>query len=169
MTRFRHFLAVPLLLVLAGLVLLHPAAGHAASIKPAYVPPTACKAHPSPANCNGQDPDATGCSADAVALASAAITGSFAGITDFGKVVVKYSPSCHSSWARMVSSFGYPGNVALYRSDGYEAINSSNGGGGSYALKTLMLYSNGYIVQAGAAIYIDSQNAAYGTTQAVYG
>lgn len=54
---------------------------------------SACMTSPSTANCDGQDPIATGCSADVIDLITPLNAGGV-------KTQLRYSPTCKSAWAR---------------------------------------------------------------------
>jgi hypothetical protein len=56
------------------------------------------------AYCEGQDPVDTGCSADAVTVATAAITNSSGNV--IGRVDLRWSNSCETNWTRTVSYIG---------------------------------------------------------------
>ena len=53
---------------------------------------SACVTSPNTTNCDGKDPIATGCSADATNLAVASGSGVY--------IQLRYSPTCRSAWAR---------------------------------------------------------------------
>ena len=106
-----------------------------------------CKASPSDANCNGKDPDATGCNADSTTIESLDIYGVYtgsgvpAGIV--GKVVLRYSPLCKSMWARTTgySGFGVTQVTStLYRADGLYAFKTITAAG---TVNSPMLYAVG--------------------------
>lgn len=48
-------------------------------------------------SCNGQDPGAAGCDADATTVASSPIL-------SYGTIAIRYSPSCSAAWARVSSN-----------------------------------------------------------------
>jgi hypothetical protein len=54
--------------------------------------------------CTGQDPAATGCSADATTLLSKKILNSSG--QSIGEIDLRWSPTCQTNWARVVSSIG---------------------------------------------------------------
>jgi Protein of unknown function (DUF2690) len=61
------------------------------------------------AGCDSQDPQSTGCAADAI---NAAVT-SEGGVT----LQLRYSPSCHANWARMLpGQFGW--HFTVYNANG---------------------------------------------------
>jgi hypothetical protein len=91
-------------LVTFGALLVASAAPALAAAKPA-APSGTC----SGAGCDGQDPQSTGCAADAI---NAAVT-SEGGVT----LQLRYSPSCHANWARMLpGQFGW--HFTVYNANG---------------------------------------------------
>lgn len=54
--------------------------------------------------CTGQDPAATGCSADGTTLLSKKILNASGQI--IGEIDLRWSPTCQTNWARVVSSIG---------------------------------------------------------------
>lgn len=54
-------------------------------------------------SCNGQDPGAMGCEADAYTRASASI---MSGSTVVGTVAIRHSPGCNATWTRTSTSSG---------------------------------------------------------------
>ncbi|MET8280579.1 DUF2690 domain-containing protein [Micromonospora sp. NPDC005174] len=77
--------------------------------------------------CSGQDPEASGCSADATTTASARIWGTYSYIE------LRWSPTCKTNWARVPASWGtsYPSQVQAfqcatgYNQSGVSASNAS--------------------------------------------
>lgn len=69
--------------------------------------------------CSGQDPQATGCAADAYSFASARIPGTWTYIE------LRWSPSCKTEWARVPNGYGlyYPNQLsAVQPSTGYRQV-----------------------------------------------
>jgi hypothetical protein len=62
---------------------------------------SACYSHPSAANCNGQGPDGTGCSADKQTKANQDI---YYNGSPVGTVQVLYSPHCHTAWSNQYTA-----------------------------------------------------------------
>jgi len=70
----------------------------------------ACYNQPNNANCNGDNPQTSGCSADAYTVANATvyIKDDISGAND-GKVELRYSPHCGTNWSRVTSLLTYGG------------------------------------------------------------
>lgn len=86
--------------------------------------------------CSGQDPQATGCAADAYTVAHARIPGTWS------YVELRWSPTCKTNWARVHSSWGtsYPWALrAVQRDTGYQQVGVVNSSG-SYSW-TRQIYS----------------------------
>lgn len=84
------------------------------------LPPTqvaaasSCQAFPGNSSCTGQDPQRTGCEADAYTLTVAEVTNTL-------RAAVRYSPTCRSAWARAVNLTTISGSritAGVVRSDG---------------------------------------------------
>ncbi|WP_433077793.1 DUF2690 domain-containing protein [Dactylosporangium sp. CA-052675] len=93
--------------------------------------------------CSGQDPDGSGCSADAYTVASARIPGTYTYIE------LRWSPTCKTNWARVPITWGTqsPDSLRAYQcSTGYTQRGVVNSGG-DYSW-TAMIYSPVQKVQA---------------------
>ncbi len=98
--RFSLFLPLALLLLVAALTSFAPAgAAHTATKTITIAAISACMQSPSDKNCDGQDPVAIGCGADGTTLTTISLNG-------YGTLAVRYSPTCKSAWAHIVSSIG---------------------------------------------------------------
>jgi len=101
-------------LLFVGSVLTAPTASAASTRAVAGAVPavSACQANPNDANCDGVDPEASGCAADAYTVASA--TG------QAGTVDLRYSPSCKTNWGRLLKP-NMNISVFVIRQDGASA------------------------------------------------
>ncbi len=85
---------------------------------PAYY--SSCQLYPSDAYCTGQDPEAMGCTYDAYTLSKAEVPGKI-------RIVVRYSPSCRSAWAKGVNLSYQPDTILtaqIMRNDGTSSAQS---------------------------------------------
>ncbi|GGS54883.1 DUF2690 domain-containing protein [Actinokineospora fastidiosa] len=87
--------------------------------------------------CSGKDPEAMGCSGDAVTTASAR-AGNFT-------LELRWSPSCKTNWARIQN--GYSGSLWVVQTTGYKQGYSTKNG---YFLWTKMIYSPSYLCRGEA-------------------
>lgn len=90
--------------------------------------------------CSGQDPQASGCSADAYTAAYLDFSG--------GRMEVRYSPTCKTNWTRLQL---YPGGVAYHlaavQDTGYRQDVDWPSGVGPGTYWTPMIYSPVHLVQ----------------------
>jgi hypothetical protein len=113
---FTHWTNLPRLAIAFALLVL---IGYAAPI--AHVAAaSACQTSPSDANCNGRNPQTTGCEADAYTLSTAEAFGTV-------RAAVRYSPTCRSAWTRVVNLSNLSGSRVIgnvLRSDGTSAASA---------------------------------------------
>lgn len=155
----KRLFALPLasLLLLTMLLSFVVATGSAhAATKSAQAPLTsACMQNPSPKNCDGQDPDLSGCGASGTTLVSVALGSN-------GTVALRYSTACHTAWSHAVSSIGVTTIQATItrKSDGksYQTPFLQ-----ATAAKSLMVYVSG-LDQANACGYIGGISRCTGWT-----
>lgn len=147
-TRF-FTLALASLLLLALLVsgsnFLQHHAAHAAS---------ACQTAPSNANCNGQDPVATGCGNDGTTLLSIAL--------NTGTVAVRYSPTCKSAWAHTTNGTVVTLQATITRSPGTPSYSSSFVQ--ATGVKSPLVYIGGHLLVQ-ACGYVGNANGVGGVSQ----
>lgn len=96
--------------------------------------------------CSGQDPQATGCSADAYVVASADVYSGRANLQ------LRWSPSCQTNWARLYiypSNNWFPGGTLVARqSSGYQQSLGTVSTQGERTYWTSQIYSPQLCVRA---------------------
>jgi hypothetical protein len=115
---------------------------------------SACQTSPSDANCNGQDPTATGCGADGTTLTSIAV--------GTGTVAVRYSPTCKSAWAHTTNGTIVTLQATITRSPGSPSYSSSFVQ--STGVKSPLVYIGGH-QQVQACGYVGNANGVGGTSR----
>jgi len=132
-----------LTLLLAGVSMLPAHRAYAAS---------ACQTTPSDANCDGQDPVATGCGSDGTTLITASI--------GTGTVAVRYSPTCKSAWAHTTNGTSVVLQATIARASGLSYSSSFVTGTG---VKSPLVYIGGH-QQVQACGYVGNANGVGGTS-----
>ncbi len=115
---------------------------------------SACQTSPSDANCNGQDPVATGCGTDGTTLLSIPVS--------TGTVAVRYSPTCKSAWAHTTNGTVVTLQATITRYPGSPSYSSSFVQ--ATGVKSPLVYIGGHQgVQACG--YVGNANGIGGTSQ----
>ncbi|HEY3368713.1 MAG TPA: DUF2690 domain-containing protein [Symbiobacteriaceae bacterium] len=129
-----------------------------------------CTSSPSDANCDGQDPGVTGCSNDAQTAATSSVIDIYG--HQIGRIVVRYSPTCRSTWAHIVCNAGWTTCTAqINRNDGlsyYASKQFPYAGTAQTTFNSPMVYARGYLVQATSFIQVFGGAYGYGNTAVVY-
>jgi hypothetical protein len=81
--------------------------------------------------CNGLDPAAAGCEADAYTVSTGAIGG-------YGTVAVRYSPGCSAAWARVSSNAPYYLSAQITRSSPFYTTQAASPTA-TYSLRSRMV------------------------------
>ncbi len=71
-------------------------------------PLSACSSSPSPANCNGQDPQTTGCSSGATTVMNGYVIDNFDHTTKLLFIELRWSPTCLTNWTRISNLVDVP-------------------------------------------------------------
>lgn len=145
--RLGMIVAVAVLAAAFGLLSTGPSAVHAAGAatgsRPALVVAPASVCHwnsfGTSSNCDGQNPDVLGpsCGSDARTVESAVMRRSYDGAAVGPTVQLRYSPTCRTTWGKIVGAWGPDGDqlgcaVAVHRnSDGQEYSAAVPAGGTS--------------------------------------
>jgi hypothetical protein len=111
-------LAVALIAFFASTVA--PLKAHAAALS---TPTNYCGAQPNDANCDGQQPEAQGCTFDASVLKTVPI---ISGTQTLGEVEFVYSSHCLSAWTRTISNQPATLYAQIIRSDGLSYSMTNN-------------------------------------------
>ena len=112
-------IALALVLALSGLVIVAPAASPAAAVT--------CYGD----YCSGQDPESSGCSADAYTIFTEYVYGTYGA----SYVEIRWSPTCKTNWARANS---VTTNIKAVQDTGYTQGYAANNGSVSWSK---MIYS----------------------------
>jgi hypothetical protein len=116
---------------------------------------SACRAFPSAANCDYQDPVVAGCDTDAITLASKQISG----WPYYDWVEQRYSAACQSRYTRYTAADGIVSEVILTRVNPSTRITYAHNGTLNY---TDLLYCPRGTCAAWSGVLIDEEKTAIG-------